>query len=193
VKSAVAATALPAQSKVKDRAGMFERASSRPGISAGRIFYGPYILGQDMDELPPHLRFQKARERQGLSHDQLAIATDLPGFGSSAIWDIEEFEDDLTTCHSPSDLRKYCRVLKIKPADLFGAELAEPPVTPEELVRLIHEECRQRGITLEQFEEVVGWWLSRCMDPPQKLLEEMSLDGLQWLCQELHMDWRRAL
>jgi hypothetical protein len=35
--------------------------------------------------------------------------------------------------------------------------------------------------------------LSACIDPPQRLLEDMTVDGLQWLCRELRIDWRRAL
>jgi len=31
------------------------------------------------------------------------------------------------------------------------------------------------------------------LDPPEKLLEDLTLDGLQWLCRELHIDWRRVL
>ena len=58
---------------------------------------------------------------------------------------------------------------------------------------LIREECRKRGVTLEQFEDAVGWRLSQCMDPPERLLEDMTLDGLQWLCRELGIDWHRVI
>jgi hypothetical protein len=60
-------------------------------------------------------------------------------------------------------------------------------------VELIHQEFISRRITLEQFEDVVGWQLSPFMGAPKKLLEEMSIDGLQWLCNALRIDWRRAL
>ena len=46
---------------------------------------------------------------------------------------------------------------------------------------------------VEQFEDAVGWRLSACMDPPEKVVEDLSIDGLQWLCRELRIDWRRAL
>jgi len=99
---------------------------------------------------------------------------------------------DLTN-YSPTEVRKFCQVLGIHPAELFGEEIPEPAVSADELVKRIHEECRLRGITLEQFEDLVGWYLSRCMEPPEKLLEDLSIDGLQWLCRELRIDWRRAL
>jgi hypothetical protein len=102
-------------------------------------------------------------------------------------------DGDLTCCYSPSDVQKFCRVLGIRPAELFGGEISEPPVSPDELVRLIRKECHSRGVTLEQFEDAVGWRVSACIEPPERLLEDMTVDGLQWLCRELRIDWRRAI
>ena len=138
----------------------------------------------------PHIRFREARERLGLSESELATQS---GLFDAATCDIEAREGDLTVCYSPSDLRKFCQVLRIHPVELFGGEISEPVVSADELVRLIHEECRSRGMTLEQFEDAVGWRLSACIEPPQRLLEEMTVDGLQWLCRELRIDWRRVL
>ncbi len=143
-----------------------------------------------MIQTNPRLRFREARERLGLNESELAIQS---GLYDAAIWDIEACEGDLTCCYSPSDLRKICKILCIHPVELFGEKISEPEVSAEELVRLIHEECCLRGITLEQFEDMVGWRLSACIKPPQRLLEDLSIDGLQWLCRELRIDWRRAL
>ena len=76
---------------------------------------------------------------------------------------------------------------------MFAITTSEPVVSAIELVALIREECRKRGVTLEQFEDAVGWRLSQCMDPPERLLEDMTLDGLQWLCRELGIDWHRVI
>ena len=138
----------------------------------------------------PRLRFREARERLGLSPDKVATRS---GITSPSIWDLEEMGGELTSNYSPRHLQQLCRVLGIQPVELFGGELSEPAVSADELARLIHDECRSRGITLEQFEDVVGWRLSACIDPPGKLLEDMTVDGLQWLCRELRIDWRRAL
>jgi hypothetical protein len=138
----------------------------------------------------PRLRFREARERLRLSPDEVATRS---GVSSPSIWDLEEIEGELTSNYSPRDLQHLCRVLGIRPVELFGGELSEPPVSADELARLIHDECRSRGITLEQFEDAVGWRLTACIDPPGKLLEDMTVDGLQWLCRELRIDWRRAL
>jgi transcriptional regulator with XRE-family HTH domain len=137
----------------------------------------------------PHLRFREARERLGLSPDELAARS---GVAAAGVWDIESCEGDLTCCYSPRDVQRFCRVLCIRLVELFADDIAEPPVSADELVRHIHAECRSRGVTLKQFEDAVGWRLSACIDPPERLLEDMTVDGLQWLCRELRIDWRKV-
>ncbi|HEX4265361.1 MAG TPA: hypothetical protein VH597_13570 [Verrucomicrobiae bacterium] len=58
---------------------------------------------------------------------------------------------------------------------------------------MIHEQCRVRGIILEQFEDAVGWRLSPCIEAPEKSPESMSVDGLQCLARELSVDWHRVI
>ena len=143
-----------------------------------------------MKAVAPHIRFREARQRLGLSPEELATQS---GIIDAGVWDIEACEGDLTCCYSPREVQKFCRVLGIRPVELFGEEISESPVSASELIRLIHEECRSRGVTLEQFEDAVGWRLSACIEPPERLLEGITVDGLQWLCRELRIDWRRAI
>jgi len=142
-----------------------------------------------MNTTAPHLRLQEARERLGLSQDEVAVRS---GMSSAEIWDIEAFEDDLTCSHSPKEVQKLCQVLGIRPIDLFGSDITEDPVSAGDLVKRIHAECASRGITLEQFADIVGWHLSACIAPPEKLLADMTVDGLKWLCRELRIDSRRV-
>jgi hypothetical protein len=115
------------------------------------------------------------------------------GISSPSVWDIESCDDEISECYSPSQVRQFCRVLGVRPCELFGVETVESPVSAAELVRLIHEQCRSRGVTLEQFEESVGWRLSACIEPPERLFEDISIDGLQWLCRELGIHWHRVI
>lgn len=141
----------------------------------------------------PHVRFRDARERLGLSPDELAARSGVSDTGGAAIWDIEACANELTSCYSPRDVQKFCQVLGIRPIELFADRITEPSVSADELVQRIHAERRSHGVTLEQFEEAVGWRLSACIEPPEHLLEDMTVDGLQWLCRELRIDWRRVL
>jgi hypothetical protein len=131
--------------------------------------------------------FRELRERAGLSLDEAAKQMAV------SPWHIETDDEEFTCIYSPSDAQRFCRVLSARPAELFGIQTAEAPVPAAELVQRIHDEYRSRGITLEQFEDAVGWRLSACIEPPERLFTEMSIDGLQWLCRELRIDWHRVI
>ena len=143
-----------------------------------------------MQTIAPHIRFREARERAGLSAEGYAASV---GLHRLDVWEIEGLDGHLTCCHSPKQVQKYCQILRIRPVDLFADCISESAISAADLVQLIHTECRSRGITLDQFEDIVEWRLTACIEPPEKLLEDMTIDGLQWLCREIHIDWRRVL
>ena len=115
------------------------------------------------------------------------------GISTPSVWDIEQYEDELVDCYSPIQVRQFSLVLGIHPSDLFDVRKAESPVTAGELVRLIQEQCRSSGVGLEQFEEAVGWRLSACVEPPERLFEEITIRGVQRLCQELGIHWHGVI
>jgi len=138
----------------------------------------------------PEVRFREFRERAGLSRDD---AAQQMGISAACIWDIEDSHGELSQCYSPDQVRRFCRVLNIYPKELFAVETADSPLSAGELVRLVHNQCRSRAITLEQFEDEVGWRLSTCIEPPERLLQDITIDGLQSLCRELGVDWHRVI
>lgn len=139
----------------------------------------------------PHIRFREARERRGLSPERFAALCSLHPLD---VLEIEGLEGDLETCYTPRQVQRFCEVLGIRPIDLFADTISEASVSADALVQLIYAECRSRGVTLAQFEDVIEWWsLGSILEPPEKLLESMRIGSLQQLCQELHIDWRRVL
>jgi transcriptional regulator with XRE-family HTH domain len=135
-------------------------------------------------------RFRQFRERAGLTHGEVAASLTV---SAPCIWDIESNDDELSSCYSVSDVRKFCKALGVRPIELFGGEAAGPPISAVELVNHIHHHCHSHGITLHQFEDAVGWRLSACMEPAEQFFEGITTDGLQWLCRELGIDWRRVI
>jgi len=87
----------------------------------------------------------------------------------------------------------YCKALEISPAELFGESAEASGISEDHLLELINTECRNRVMTLEQFGDVVGWDLEAAAKSAHGLLDDLSVDGLQWLCSELRIDWRRVL
>jgi hypothetical protein len=132
-------------------------------------------------------RFRELRERAGLTENEAGQQMDV------SVWDIEATENELTSCYSPVEVGKFCHALGARPSELFGVTTDEPAVSAEQLAALIQSECRKRGVSLEQFEDAVGWRLTGSVNPPGRLFEDMTVDGIQWLCRELGIDWHRVI
>lgn len=110
-----------------------------------------------------------------------------------SLWDIECIDDELTI-YSPARIRRFCQVLDISPRELFGIELQESPLTATDLVGLIREHCRSRGITIQQFEDASGWRLAESLDDADRFMQDgYSIDGIQDICRELGVDWLRFI
>jgi transcriptional regulator with XRE-family HTH domain len=135
-------------------------------------------------------RFRDARERLGLSPTEAASRL---GISVPCLWDIESGDDELSTCYSPTEVRQFCEVLGVRPAELFSIEATGTPVSAEDLARLVHAHCQSRGIPLSQFEDAVGWRLADSLGEPQRLLQALSIDGLRELCRELGVDWQKVI
>jgi pyridoxal phosphate enzyme (YggS family) len=143
--------------------------------------------------MTPGQRFRQFREKKHLLVDDILQNCDVTGFSTSAIYDLEQCEGDVEDCYSGVQVAKFCRVLGVRAVDLFAPEFAEAPISVETVVDLIRNECATRKMTVEQFEDVVGWSLAGYLNEPQKLLADMTIAGLQWLCRELRIDWKRVL
>jgi hypothetical protein len=125
-----------------------------------------------------------------LSVDEVASRT---GFSAASIWDIESYPDELFLVYSPIEIRTFSEVLGVRPVELLAIETSEPRIAAAELVQRIQECCQLRRVTLEQFEDAVGWRLAACMESPELLLQELTVDALRCLCRELAVDWQRVL
>jgi transcriptional regulator with XRE-family HTH domain len=138
----------------------------------------------------PATRFHEFLEHSGLSREE---AAERMGVTTHSIWDLKTYANELITVYSPDHLRRFARILAVSPLDFFDAKECGPPVSPAELAQMIRVQCQSRNVTLVQFEDIVGWRLNECMDPPERLLTDMSVDGLQRLCRELNLDWLRVI
>jgi transcriptional regulator with XRE-family HTH domain len=135
-------------------------------------------------------RFREAREQAKLSQEE---AAERLGISAECVRDIESHEEEIGILYSPAQIAKFCKMLGIRPAELFAIKTTEQPIDAEELIERIHQKVRSRAISLEQFENAVGWQLAQSIEPPQRLLENITINGLQWLCRELDLDWHRVV
>ena len=135
-------------------------------------------------------RFREARERAGLSHDEVAKRM---GISSPSIWDIESDDQELFMCYSIAKVQRFCSVLGIGPRDLFAIHSTLSPITPAELAELIREHCRSRSIGIEQLEEACSWSIAKSLDEPERFRHDYPIDGVRHICRELGIDWGRVI
>jgi len=130
-----------------------------------------------------------ARELKGWSEHEAAARVQL---SSSAYYDIEEHEDDLTSCYSLSEILRICRALELHPRDLFCHEHLSPS-TIDEVITNIKKHCAQNKISISKFEDIVGWRVESCLTNPKAALDEWNLDCLKDICGELQMNWQSVI
>lgn len=156
-----------------------------PSSYASRFRFFRQRSGLSMEEVA-----QKMRERAKLMRPETGKWMNI---SASSISDIEADDKELFSCYSSRQTWHFAQILGVSANELLNLNSAEFTVTAAELVQRINKEYSSRGISLERFEDEVGWKLSSCMDPPELLLEDMTVDGLQWLCRELGIDWARVI
>ena len=144
-----------------------------------------------MPSTTPHaVKIREARERLGLSPDEAAARM---GISTAALWDIECIDGDLTN-YSPTEIRQFCQVLGVSPRELFGIDPESHAITAIALADLIREHCRSRAIAVQQFEDATGWHVAKSLDDPERFLhDDYSIEGIQDICRELGVDWRRFI
>jgi len=143
----------------------------------------------EAEKTAARLRLKGAREAAGKDHQDLGY---LVG-GDSNYWDLEQCNGELFMAIDLGELVSLCTALGIRPCDLFRDQTSnEPMISPEELISMAEEHLKRTGLTVAEFEEVVGFEIGPALKDPTKVAD-WNVDFLRWLCRELGLDWGRAL
>jgi hypothetical protein len=138
-------------------------------------------------------KLKQAREKKGWSIDETATQMSAAGITSrNNYYDIEQCGGELTSNCSLGEISRICNLLNIHPRDLFCDEILSQ-LTIKEVVEKIKEYCAKNKISVNQFEDVVGWRVESCFSNPNTALEEWTLDCLKDICQELQINWQRVI
>jgi transcriptional regulator with XRE-family HTH domain len=128
------------------------------------------------------MRFRAARERLGLSTEQAAAQMRVP---PSAVSLMEMDDDEIGSCCTIADVRRFAGVLRTTSRELFDIPAAVSPLRLDALEQLIREHCQSRGISFQQFGETVDW-------PVGTNIGDLPLVLIADICRELGVDWRRV-
>ena len=138
-------------------------------------------------------RIARARQRAGL--DCVAVAHQL-GMSAAAYDDLEANDDDAFMSISLGQLCSLGQLLNISPRTLIapeGATLNPERISFVELVDRMRQYMRVHSLSVEQFEDRVGWEVSGPLQNPETAWKDWNLDGLQDICALLGVDWLLAL
>ena len=132
-------------------------------------------------------QIRDCRVRAGKSAKQ--VAADL-GLNDAWYRDLEQHNDELTTTLTLFQAMHLATLLNVRLRDLLTNEAqTEQNIPLLDLGALIAEHIAREEMSLEAFEEQVGWELKDFLQSPMKAAAEQPIKFLQALSEHLGIDW----
>ena len=132
-------------------------------------------------------RIRTARIRAGKSKAEVAQR-----LGLNAAWydDLERRDDELAATLTIFQAMDLASLLGLRLSDLFGdGALPGQPVAIIDLPARIRAHLASAGLSLDQFEDQVGWELGPFLASPVKMAAELPIAFFQALAAPLGMHW----
>ena len=126
------------------------------------------------------------RVRAGKSPSDMA---QLLGLNDAWYHDLEHHDDELTSTLTLFQAIELASVLGVRLHDLVGEEVPDAALPLMELPALINAHLARAGMSIEEFEEQVGWDLEEFMLSPLKVAAESPIVFLQAVAEHLGMNW----
>jgi len=134
-------------------------------------------------------RLRAAREKSGKSAEEIAQSV---GISVPAYYDLETFDDELTTSLPIQDVALLFKLLGIQPANFFHTAPVPDPMTVDVFVEKIVEYLKTRQMSVEIFEDLVGWDIEPLLNEPEKILS-YDIDALREISSEVGIEWLSLL
>jgi transcriptional regulator with XRE-family HTH domain len=128
------------------------------------------------------------RQSRGLTPEQISSAA---GMTLMEYYDLESYEDDLNGVVSLDRLWRVARELGVMPSAFFGGT-SQRQVSVSELASAVRAHLDTTKEPLADFEERVGWELSRALSNPVEF-RSFSADGVRDVCAAVHVGWLDVL
>src|SRR5690349_1268840 len=142
------------------------------------------------DETPGD-RFRAARERAGMTEDEVATQASLP-----VAWyrDLEHDPSEIWSNVSLDSLYRVCEVLGLTLRGILDVEnkVGVPSIAPSQLATTIQHRIRAEETDPETWGDRVGWDVKPILTDPMNV-ERYTLDALRDICGALNLDWRAVL
>ena len=129
-----------------------------------------------------------ARNRLHRTPDEMAKLLDIP---VAAYYDLEAFDDELTTSLSMRQVAQLFNTLGVEPTTFFETDPTEA-LSSDGFVTKINEYLKTRQITIAEFEDQVGWDIDPLLKDPSRLLS-YNVDGLRDISSGIGVHWLSVL
>ena len=131
------------------------------------------------------------RVRAGRSAEDVAAR-----LGLNAAWyhDLEHHDDELASTLTLFQAMELASILGVRLRDLLGeTEWPDDVVPIVDLPSHITAHVTRAGISIEQFEEEVGWELGEFLQSPLKVAAESPIVFIQAVATHVGIDWRSVV
>lgn len=150
----------------------------------------PCISTADSKGTPYHVRYKRIREATGKSPQDVAALIEIPVHLS---YDLEAYEGQLNRQLSLGKLSKLSSVLEIRARLIFDdADEIGRSLSPEELCAKIKDHLKAKGMSIAEFEDIVGFVIRPSLRDPLEVTN-WNVDCLRSVCAEIGVNWHNAL
>jgi hypothetical protein len=127
------------------------------------------------------------RVRAGKSPGQVARQL---GLNDAWYGDLERHDDELVSTLSVFQAMELASALNVRLRELLGEQAAPGEGIPLiDLPARIKAHVAGKGMSIEQFEEEIGWGLQEFLQSPAKVAAESPIVFLQAVAKPLGIDW----
>ena len=133
-------------------------------------------------------RICRARERLGLTHEEVAQAMNID---TTWYWDIESVDTEII---STLDLRQICKLSEILGLTVWQLVAPDPdvlspaPLNLGEFIQRVSLFNNNRGLTAEAFSDLSGWNVKDTLSEPRNVFQ-WNLDQLRDISTAIGIDW----
>jgi len=131
-----------------------------------------------------------AREEKRLTHSQVG---EFVGLTQHSVMDLELYDDEIYDCITIKQILQLSSIIEVQLSELFVELIGAESDSPENLRNYITVYCRENQMTLDQYEDKVGWTISSFMQNPGHEIMEWNITCLKDQCDLIGRDWKSYL
>jgi transcriptional regulator with XRE-family HTH domain len=138
-------------------------------------------------------RISELRKITGRTQNQMASLLEM---SDMSFFDLESHDDEIIrAAHPLKTIRALADSLGVTVYDLLKEDDLQlssfKPIPYSELVKLVERNIVEQGLSIEQYEDKIGWHLTAFFQSENLFLNDYTIEFLGELAKQLKLDWLR--